>query len=320
MIGRAEGSSWSEVVSKRLLEPLGMISTTVGPPQSEGADTACGYHRWNGEMTEVEELAFGVGAPGNGLYSTAEDMARWLEFLIGKGALEGRRIVDARALAETWAPQVVIRNFGPVLRAYGFGWYVTSSEGRTHLFHGGGGAGFTSQARLFPGEGVAVAVLSNIAAGGLPDLIAERAADLVLGDEVGEDLIELAVRMTARLDEMHQAPGVALRATVDPGAPPTLEISEYAGCYDNPAFGRFEVRSEGDTVSASFHGIDLKVEHLHDDVFLLSSSLMGDVVATFTVDGGIVSGVSMLLGSPEGKRIFTRGAGSCAEGLTGSVP
>jgi CubicO group peptidase (beta-lactamase class C family) len=312
MLGRVEGASWSEVVSGRLLEPLGMASTTVGPPQVEGAETACGYHRWEGAISEVGTLAFGPGAPGNGLYSTAVDMARWLELLVGMGELDGRRIVDEHAIEETWSPQVIVQSSGPEVRAYGFGWYVTSSRGRRLLFHGGGGAGFTSQVRVFPAQGVAIAVLSNVAAGGLPDMVAERASDLVLGLEVGRDLIELAVQMTARIDALHAAAGEALRATADPGAPPALEIQGYVGCYDNPVFGRFEVRVVGDEVGAVFHGIELAVEHLHDEVFMLSSVWMGDLAATFTIEKGAATAVTMVLGSPEGQRVFVRDAGSCA--------
>ena len=314
MLGRSAGSSWSSVLSSRLLEPLGMDSTTVGPPPEEGDDVACGYHRWHGSMAVVEPMAFGAGAPGNGLYSTADDMARWLSFLVGAGEVDGRRTVRADALEETWAPQVVVRNGGPELRAYGLGWYLTSTRDRRLLFHGGGGAGFTSQVRVFPGDGVAIAVLSNVAAGGLPDMVAERASDLVLGVEVGRDLIDLAVQMTARIDALHAAAAEALRATADPEAPPTLEISDYVGCYDNPVFGRFEIRVEGDEVGARFHDIDLAVEHLHDDVFMLSGVYMGDLAARFTIDGNVATAVCMTLGSPQRERVFTRGAGSCADG------
>lgn len=269
-------------------------------------------------MTTVEPLALDASAPGNGLYSTADDMVRWLELLVGRGEVDGRHIVDAEALRETWTPQVAIRRSGPELRAYGLGWYVTSWRGRRQLFHGGGGLGFTSQARIFPDEGVAIVVLSNVAAGALPDLVAERASELALGESAGEDLTERAVAMTARIDAIHEAAVEALRATADPGAAPSLEVSDYAGCYEHPAFGRLEMRVEGDAIGASFHGLDLAVEHLHDDVFMLSNSLMGDLAATFSVDDGVVSSVSMLLGSPERERVFTRDAGSCAEGLAGS--
>ncbi|MEX1310647.1 MAG: serine hydrolase, partial [Candidatus Sulfomarinibacteraceae bacterium] len=244
----------------------------------------------------------------------AADMARWLELLLGKGEFNGRWIVDAHAIEETWAPRVVVENAGPELRAYGFGWYVTSSRGRRSLFHGGGGAGFTSLVRVFPEDGVAIAVLSNVAAGGLPDMVVERASDLALGVEMGPDLVELAVQMTARIEAIHAAAGEALRATADPGAPPTLEISNYAGCYDNPVFGRFEIGVEGDEVGARFHGLELAFEHLHDDVFMLSNVLMGDLAAAFTIDGGAATSVSMALGSPERERVFARGTGSCASG------
>jgi CubicO group peptidase (beta-lactamase class C family) len=317
MIDRAAGSSWRETVSRRLLEPLGMTSTSVGPPPGTDDDEACGYFCWRGSVTAVGPLALGAGAPGNGLYSTPGDVARWLEFLVGEGELDGQRIVDARALQETWTPQVVIRRPGSELRAYGFGWYLSTWRGRRLVSHDGGGAGFTGQVRFFPEAGVAIAALANVAVNGLPDVVAERASELVFREEIQQDVLENVVKMTARIDALHEARRAALRARADSDAPPSLEISEYAGCYSNPAFGELEIRVDGDAVGAEFRGIGHAVEHLHDDVFVLSSIYTGDLVATFAVDDDEVSSVSMPLGSPERERVFKRSSGSCGRDLSG---
>lgn len=304
MLGRADESSWTNAVSKRLLDPLGMTSTTVGPPVDPRAETACGHLRWSGSMVAVEPLVLSVAAPAMGLYSTPDDLTRWLELLVGEGEVDGQRIVDGMALRETWTPQVVMRRSGSQLRAYGFGWYLSNWRGRRHLSHDGGGAGFTGQVRFFPEAGVAIAALANVAVSGLPDVVAERASELVFGEEIQRGVLEMVVKMSARIEALHEAPRAALRATADPGAPPSLDLPAYAGCYSNPAFGELEIRVEGDAVHAMFHGIDHAVEHLHDDVFMLSSIYTGDQEAVFTVDGESVSSVAVPLGNPEDERVF----------------
>lgn len=318
MIGRAAGTSWGEVVSRRLLEPLAMTSTTIGPPAGVDADVVCGYHRWRDSVTLIEPLTLSVSAPGNGLYSTADDLVRWLEMLLAGGEIAGRRIVDAAALQETMTPQVAIRSAGPELRAYGLGWYLSSWRGRRIVFHGGGGAGFTSQVRILPDEGVAVAVLSNVTAGALPDIVAERACELILGEEIRDDLLDRAVEGTEKITRLHAAARESLRSTADPDSPSSLELSAYAGCFANPAFGRFEVLVAGDAVGVRFHGVELAAEHLHDDVFMLSSPCMGDVSATFTVVGDEVTAVSVALDSQE--RVFTRNTGSCVGSSSETAP
>ena len=86
------------------------------------------------------------------------------------------------------------------------------------MFHGGGGVGFTSQVRVFPEAGIAIAVLVNRSISGLPDVVAERASELVLGEEIRTDLLDRAIEMSARIEALHEAPERSLRATTDPDA------------------------------------------------------------------------------------------------------
>ncbi len=304
-IGRAAGSTWREAVAQRLLEPLGMTSTAVGPPPAR-AQACCGHVREADEVRVLDPVAIGVGAPGMGLHSTAVDVARWLEVLLGRGTVDGTLIVDEKALAETWTPQAAIRSPRGEVRAYGLGWHVSTWRGRRQLFHGGGGIGFTSVARVFPEEGVAIAVLANSAVTALPDIVGERAAELILEEPGRRDLLATAEAMTARIEAIRAAAAEALRNTKDPDAQPTLETAAYAGCYENVPFGGLDVRVTSEGLGARFHGLELAMEHLHDDVFLLASPYTGDLTATFTVREGSAVSVSLPLGSPQGQRVFTR--------------
>jgi CubicO group peptidase (beta-lactamase class C family) len=306
MVGRAAGTSWAEVVSSRLLDPLGMSSTAVGPPSGTDVDAACGHHFWRGSVTRVDPLALDSSAPGNGLYSTATDMATWLELLLGDGEIDGRTLVERSALQETFTPQVVIRLPNDHLLDYGLGWKVSSWRGRRLLVHRGGGVGFSSQVWLLPEERVAIATLANRSVSGVPDVMAERASELILGEEIDTALLERAMAITSRVEALHDAPGAALRATADPDAAPSFRLSEYAGCYRHPAFGELELRPTGDGLAASFHGIELTVEHLHDDVFVLSSIYTDDVPASFSITDGVISSVQVDFGPRVPGRIFER--------------
>ena len=182
------------------------------------------------------------------------------------------------------------------------------------MFHGGGGVGFTSQVRVFPEAGIAIAVLVNRSISGLPDVVAERASELVLGEEIRTDLLDRAIEMSARIEALHEAPERSLRATTDPDAPPSLEITAYAGCCTNPAYGALEVQVRDASIGAVFHGIDHDAEHLHDDVRVLSSIDTGALEAAFTVSDGAAPTVTAPLGSPARDRVFTRVADGCPGG------
>ncbi|HSN54657.1 MAG TPA: serine hydrolase [Candidatus Sulfomarinibacteraceae bacterium] len=311
MIGRAAGSSWSSVVSERLLGPLGMTSATIGVPPGSTAEIACGHRRWQERMTSLAPLSLSAGAAGNGLYANGEDMVRWLAFLLGAGELDGRQLVAQTALAATWTAQVAIRSTPPELHAYGFGWYLSAWRGRPAGSHQGGGVGFTSQVLVLPTEDIAVAVLSNRMASGLPDLVASRAVELVLG-EAQDELLERAAQMTSRIDAYRTAAAESIRSERDPDAPPSLAIDAYAGCYEHPVLGGIEVEATGPVLAASFHRIALSVEHLADDRFVMSSPYTDDLVATFNVADDTASSVSVTLEAPPPGRVFTRVGASCS--------
>jgi len=311
MIGRAARSSWQRVVASRLLEPLGMKATTFGPPSGGDVPISCGHLVEGGAPVVVEPVIAPVIAPASGLYSTGSDLGRWLELQLGKGRAGATSVVGARALAETWTPQVAIRASCAPVRAYGLGWHVSSRGGRRQLSHDGGAIGFTAQVRVYPDDGVAVAVLANCTISGFPDLVAERASELVLGDPPRQGLLELGLAMAARIEGMRAAEAANARASRNPAAPPPLERRAFAGCYSNPAFGELDVRAVEGGLTTRFHGLDLAVEHLHDSVFLLSHPYIGDVPARFHVADGAARSVTLPLGSPQADRVFTRSPDQC---------
>ena len=59
----------------------------------------------------------------------------------------------------------------------------------------------------------------------------------------------------------------ALLATLRRGTHPAHPLAEYAGEYENPAYGTIEVETEGDALKARFHGIEMSLEHWHYEVF-----------------------------------------------------
>jgi CubicO group peptidase (beta-lactamase class C family) len=84
---------------------------------------------------------------------------------LADGQFAGRRIVDAKALAETHSPEILIGSNpqNPVPMFYGLGWFVSyDKEGRPLIWHNGI---FTSGAativQLVPSEHLGIVVLTN---------------------------------------------------------------------------------------------------------------------------------------------------------------
>jgi uncharacterized protein YbbC (DUF1343 family) len=96
-----------------------------------------------------------------GLFSTADDLARYARMLLHEGELDGRRILSARSIRAMTAPHAI----PGCLRSYGWDVDTTYSRNRGELYPRGksfGHTGFTGTSIwIDPGSSSAVIFLSN---------------------------------------------------------------------------------------------------------------------------------------------------------------
>ncbi|WP_183407120.1 serine hydrolase domain-containing protein [Nocardioides marmorisolisilvae] len=97
---RLRGRTWWELVQERLLEPLGMTRTSYHPQVPNAQGYSVGH--FTGTLTEEPHADTGAMAPAGQLWSTVDDLARWLDFLatghpevLGADALAGMCIPGA---------------------------------------------------------------------------------------------------------------------------------------------------------------------------------------------------------------------------------
>ena len=128
-------------------------------PRTEDRGRA-GRAEWTRTDQSVTSAVLGDG----GVYSSVDDLARWL------GAL------DSGAFAEAMIPRVATDD--PAVR-YGYGWRISRHSGKPIVLHTGETIGFRNALVRFPEEKLAVVVLTNRDEGE-PRLLALAIADAVL--------------------------------------------------------------------------------------------------------------------------------------------
>jgi CubicO group peptidase (beta-lactamase class C family) len=138
VLQRVTGETWSNLVGKRVLDPLGMKRTTYHPMEP----FARGYvvHALDGSMHEEPRLDAGAMASAGQLWSTVTDMAKWAAFLTDPApAVLPRETVD-----EMCAP-VVISDLESWTRGYGLGLRLYRVGERVFVGHGGSMPGYHAQ-------------------------------------------------------------------------------------------------------------------------------------------------------------------------------
>lgn len=177
VMARAAGQRWPDLIRVRILEPLGMASTYAGgraffdvhgddPEQVPGLIGRA--IRRDGEIVDGPWTAVNdVYTPAGGLVTSAEDMTKYMLFLLNGGVHEGRSLLSEQMLEELWAPQMIERspytellNPTAAVKGYAHGWIVHQLSGHLVVEHPGSNFG-SSTVALVPKSGVGVFVSSN---------------------------------------------------------------------------------------------------------------------------------------------------------------
>jgi CubicO group peptidase (beta-lactamase class C family) len=112
VIERLTGQALPEFMRTRIFEPLGMADTDFFVPAAKLPRLATLYHRYGVDrLTVLEHPAFvrdpraipPIPMGGAGLFSTADDYARFAQMLLNGGELDGARILSPASVAQMTA-------------------------------------------------------------------------------------------------------------------------------------------------------------------------------------------------------------------------
>lgn len=161
-IARAQGTTWENLVSTRILKPLGMTKSVLSVREMQAApDFSLGYQydaaKKESRMVATRDIT--NVAPAGAINSSAREMAQWLRFMLAGGVtMEGKRLVSEKGYAELVTPQIKVSDTA----SYGLGWAVAKMGARTVYTHTGGIDGFGALVSLIPQEKLGIAILANV--------------------------------------------------------------------------------------------------------------------------------------------------------------
>ncbi|GAA2269652.1 serine hydrolase [Streptomyces ruber] len=171
LVEELRGASWEDVLSREVLQPLGLHRTSVHPREPHAAGWA--VHPWADVMLPEPTEDLGRMAPAGQLWSTTSDLARFAVFL----ARGDDRVLSAESVREMRTPAAPAET-GEVAAgsAYGLGMQLQHRDGRFLVGHAGSLPGFLAGLTISVEDDVAAVVLANCTSG---PLVSATAADLV---------------------------------------------------------------------------------------------------------------------------------------------
>ncbi len=169
VVAVAQKQPWEKFVPERIFKPLGMTNSNMTVTDMEKAkDRSFGYV-YNFDTKETTKLPYRnideVG-PAGSINSSANDMAKWLQFILAGGVSPGgKRLVSQAGFSEWMKPQMKINPAGTA--HYALGWMVGKWNGMTAVQHGGNIDGFNALVAMVPEKNVGFVMLTNVSASSL---------------------------------------------------------------------------------------------------------------------------------------------------------
>jgi CubicO group peptidase (beta-lactamase class C family) len=229
LIASVSGEPYEAYVGKRILQPLGLKSTTPEIPEKErGGRLATGYSALLRDGTRVAVpffMARGI-APAAGYASSAEDLARFASWqfrvLERKG---GEEVLRSNTLREMHRVHWVDPDLETM---WGLGFSVSKSEGKVFVGHGGSCPGFRTELLLKTDEKLATIFMAN-----------------AQGVNTGE-FVQQMYRIVAPALKAAGKP-----ATNEAGQPPA-DLARYTGTYESGFGGEIAIVEWEDGLATLF--------------------------------------------------------------------
>lgn len=290
IVSQVEKTPWEKFVETRILAPLGMTNSNLSIAEmSKAKDRSLGYdHNFDTKETkEVPYRAIDEVAPAGSINSSANDMAKWLRFILAGGETNGKRLVSETGFAEWLKPQMKITPDGSV--SYGLGWFLQKWNGLKVVQHGGNIDGFNSMVAMIPEKNIGFVMLSNVSASTL-----------------GSDMMPIIWN------------GL-LSDNAEPATLSAGEIQALAGHYkhDSIASLDIQVKAENGTLKFETGGQHLTLEPEKGRKFKIAEAPDGFSV-TFMPDEGEAK--ELYLAQPQGNYLLKRAGSGPAEAVAEEKP
>lgn len=272
---KLSGKSWEKNIKEKIFTPLGMTSSNFSIHDlAKAPDASLGYTLYKDSIIrKTEYYDINAMGPAGSINSSVNEMSNWVITWINGGKFNGKEVLPAAYAKEAMSSQMVMSSGLPDpeipdahLANYGFGWMISSYRGHYRVEHGGNIDGFSASTSFYPNDSIGIIVLVNQNGSAVPGLVRNTIADRLLKEKPVDwngraNLAQLKAKTTGKEAD---ASVVSNKKT---GTQPSHKKNEYAGIFNNPGYGSFEVTNRNDSLIMITRNEETWLRHYHYDVF-----------------------------------------------------
>lgn len=249
---------WQDVLQEKVFGPLGMKQTTAYVSKAHANKLQLADAYMYDPATDsvlrapIDKQDNNMQAAG-GIYTSLNDLARWLRVNINDGKLDGKQVIpaDVMQIVHTGYTDTT-REEGPFTGngKYGLGWQISKYKNENVIYHFGGFPGWTSHISYMPDRKIGVAVMVNegTVGGRIGHLLATYAYDILLGTDTNDSYAKQLQDVASRYSQIKQQMGASVRSRASRPSQLTRPLTDYVGRYSNDLFGNLDLSAEQNTL------------------------------------------------------------------------
>jgi len=279
VIEKASGMTWERFLNERLFGPLGMKNTFPNYEySSKYPNRSTAHFEIKGKIQAIPEMVVDSAAPAGAVWSTSDDIGKWVDFMLGNTTVNGKELIKPATLNEMLRPQVVIPPGGgfyptaaltkPHWTTYGLGWFQHDYRGEMLNFHTGSLAGRTAIVGLLRDKKLGVYIFGNLDHAEVRHALMYKALDVFGFGDNSRDWSKEAKAMYDGIKAAGKKREDAMKSKRVLNTKPSLELAAYAGTYSDPLFGTAEVLLTGGKLRLVISKeMSADLAHWHFDTF-----------------------------------------------------
>jgi D-alanyl-D-alanine carboxypeptidase len=252
LIETLDGRPWAAAVKERILKPIGMLDTAPIITSAVRPRIAQSYvplhddrpYPRHAPIVPAGNLAVDFAA--GSIASTPKDMNLYMQALLNRGEIRGRRIVSEESFKLFSTHHIAAPPFGRTA-GYGYGIAVDTLDGHVRLRHTGGMVSFMSAMHL--------------------DLDSRFGAFASINAQLGyrpNPVVQLALQLL-RSEKEHTKPPTAPQFDA---AAKVEAAQSYSGVYTSADGRRIEIKSDSDRLNLAVDGHTLPLQRSEDGSFI----------------------------------------------------
>ena len=271
------GSLWDDFIREQIFKPLGMSNTVISQSERIKSKNISAPHIKNEkfQVIPIEQEKLDNIAPAGSFYSSANDMAQYMIFILNNGIVGKDTLVSREVFNEILKPQFHFPfRDEPIhneFTSYGFGWWLTPKNGNKIIEHSGGVDGASAFLIMVKNKNFGVIVLINTSAGWR--IMLSLAFDIIgniLNDPDYKKVSDIYKRNPVKDDSLQAELRDNILESRIRNTNPSLSLDQYEGIYNDEMYGDIYISKKDEKLQIEFSHTPLftgDLSHWHYDTF-----------------------------------------------------